>query len=321
VTHAAFYCIADDRYFVGAAALVNSLRLLGHHEPIHMLDCGLADAQREMLEPQVSLLTASSDTPPWLLKAEAPLRRPADVTVLLDTDMVVTRSLAPLIESAFAGRVVAFANPIARHFPGWGELLGLGPSREAPYVSSAAVFIGAPLAAEVLGLLADRQSRVDFDRTFWRANDSGYEFLYADQDVLNAILASRLDPDRVEVLESRLTATPPFAGLRLVDERTLRCGYADGAEPYLVHHHVIRPWLEPTHDGIYSRLLRRLLLADDVPIRLDPAELPLWLRTGPLAWARRQEINARERFRFHIREPLRARSRRAVGGDGEATPE
>ena len=47
--NAAFYCVADERYFLGAVGLVNSLRLVGHAEPIYLLDCGLTDAQRELL--------------------------------------------------------------------------------------------------------------------------------------------------------------------------------------------------------------------------------------------------------------------------------
>ena len=31
---AAFYCVADERYFLGAVGLVNSLRLVGHDEPV-----------------------------------------------------------------------------------------------------------------------------------------------------------------------------------------------------------------------------------------------------------------------------------------------
>jgi hypothetical protein len=311
----AVYCVADDRYFPGAVGLINSLRLLGHDEPIELLDCGLTGEQRELLAREVTLTPAPSDAPPWLLKTELPLQRPAEVMLLLDTDMVATRSLAPLAEQAARGRVVVFDDPLDRHVAEWGELLDLGAARRGPYVSSAAICIDRSLGGEVLELLADRQSRVDFARTYWRENEPDYAFRYADQDVLNAILATRIDVDRIVVLEDRLAATPPFAGLRLRDETTLRCTYADAEMPFLVHHHGARPWLEPTHDGVYSRLLRRLLLRDDVPIRIDESQLPVWLRTGARAWARRQGINARERFRFHVREPLAARLGRSGQGD------
>lgn len=315
---AAFYCVADERYFVGAVALVNSLRLVGHREPVHVLDCGLTPRQRELLAAETELLAAPAEAPPWLLKTVAPLERPADVIVLLDVDIVATRHLAELVEAAAERNIVLFANPLQRNRDGWGEILGLGPMRQMPYVSSAAVFAEAKLGREVLSLLADLQSHIDFERTYWRANEPDYPFLYADQDVLNAILATRIPAERVEVLPDRLAATPPFEGLRIVDERSLRCAYADGAEPYLVHHFVVKPWLEPTHHGVYSRLLRRLLIGPDLAIRLPVDEVPAHLRSGPRAWARRARVNARERIRWHVREPLaaRARGRDTTAGEG-----
>ena len=47
-TPARFYCVADERYFLGAVGMINSLRLQGHAEPIHVLDCGLRPGQREL---------------------------------------------------------------------------------------------------------------------------------------------------------------------------------------------------------------------------------------------------------------------------------
>jgi hypothetical protein len=174
-------------------------------------------------------------------------------------------------------------------------------------VSSAVLCVDRELGAEVLGLLADSQGAVDFERTFWRADQPGYAFRFADQDVLNAILATRLEPERLDALDFHLAPTPPFTGLRVDYERSLRCSYADGTEPFLVHHHVVRPWLEPTHHGVYSRLLRRLLLADDVAIQVPERALPSWMRSGARAWAERLRINARERLRWHVREPLARR--------------
>jgi hypothetical protein len=308
---AAFYCVADERYFPGAVGLINSLRLVGHTEPIHLLDCGLTDPQRELLAGEAELLATPDDRPPWLLKTVAPLARPADVMVLLDTDLVATRSLAPLVERAAQGRLVAFADPADRYDPDWGELLGLGETRRGTYVSSAVMCADRELGGELLGLLSERQSAVDFERTFWRSDEPGYPFRFADQDVLNAILATRIESDRLDALEARLAPTPPFTGLRLDDERTLRCSYSDGTEPFFVHHHVVRPWLEPTHHGVYSRLLRRLLISDDVAIRVPEETIAPWLRSGPRAWAQRISINARERLRWHVREPLARR--RAAG--------
>ena len=134
---AAFYCVADSRYFLGAVGLVNSLRLVGHREPIYLLDCGLDDEQRRLLEGEVTLVGAPQHAPPTLLKTIAPLAHPADVMVLIDTDLIVTRRLEEPIAAAARGRVVAFRNDTERHVPEWGELLDLGPVRPQPYVSFA----------------------------------------------------------------------------------------------------------------------------------------------------------------------------------------
>ena len=81
------------------------------------------------------------------------------------------------------------------------------------------MFCGGSTGRRVLELLDERQSRVDFELTFWRRNVRGYPFLYADQDVLNAILATREEPERVEALDHRLAATP----------RSAACGSATSA--------------------------------------------------------------------------------------------
>ena len=313
MSEAAFYCVADERYFLGAVGLVNSLRLQGHSEPIYLLDCGLSERQRELIAPEVELVAGPRETPPWLLKTVAPLAHPAEVMVLIDTDMIATRPLGELIEAAAGGRVVAFRNDRQRFFAQWGELTGLGPATRRPYVSSGLVALGPGIGGQLLELLERLQPIVDFERTYWRRNERGYPFLYADQDVLNAILATRLDPRQLTVLDERLAATPPFRGLRVVDERRLRCAYGDRTEPFFVHHHVAKPWLEPTHHGVYSRLLRRLLIGDDVAVTVPEAMIPLRFRGGPLAYMERKRINARERWRWHVREPLAARREAARG--------
>jgi hypothetical protein len=285
---AAFYSVVDSRYFLGAVGMLNSLRVVGHREHIYFLDCGLKEDQRQLLAPHATLIPAPTNAPPWLLKAVAPLRHPAEVMVLIDADMIVTRSLTSLVEQASRGKLVAFANSNDRFVPEWGELLGLGEARPRQYVSTCLVFLSGPLGSEVLNLMADMPDRVDFDRTFWRANDRDYPFRYGDQDVFNAILASRVDPGRVVEVEGRLEAVMPFERLRVVDEKTLRCAYDDGTEPYVLHHYLpMKPWLEPTIPGVYTELLVRLLRGSDVAVRAPGRELPPHLRPGLAAAAKR----------------------------------
>jgi hypothetical protein len=300
VTESAFYCVADERYFLGLVALINSLRLQGHDEPVFVCDCGLTSGQRELLAPHATMVEPASDAPGWLQKTAAPLRHPADVMVLIDSDMVVTRPLGRLVEAAAPDRVVAFENDRGRFVASWGELLDLGPATPRPYVSSGLVCLGGKTGREVLGLLDDRQRRVDFERTFWRRNEPDYPFRYADQDVLNAILCTRVAPERVVSLEHRLAANPPFEGVRIVDRRTLRCAHADGCEPYVLHHFERKPWLVPIRHGLYSRLLSRLWLGHDVALRLPEELVPLRMRSGVLARAERTRVDAIDVFRRYV---------------------
>jgi hypothetical protein len=307
MSDAAFYCVADERYFLGAVGLINSLRLVGHTEPIYLLDCGLSERQRELVEPRVTVVPAPADAPPTMLKTIAPRAHPASTMVLIDTDMIATRSLAPIVDCARAGKVVAFENDTDRFCEEWSRLLELRPLTRHRYVSFGMVALGGRHATAVLGGLERLQDRVDFERTYWRRRElSDYPLLFADQDVLNAILAACVSPADLLVLDGRLAPLPPFAGVRVRDERTLACE-GDGVEPYLLHHWLVKPWLEETHDGVYSRLLRRLLTGDGLAIEVPSDEVPLRFRSGVRAFAARRRIDARERLRYHVREPLAAR--------------
>jgi hypothetical protein len=82
----------------------------------------------------------------------------------------------------------------------------------------------------------------------------------------------------------------------VLDERTLRCAYEDGVEPYLLHHFSAKPWLKPTPEGIYTQLLRRLLLGPELAIRVPEHDLPLHLRTGLIGDAVRSWVSRRNLF-------------------------
>jgi len=93
----------------------------------------------------------------------------------------------------------------------------------------------------------------------------------------------------------------PVWGAKVVDEATLRCAWEDGTEPYVIHHYLpAKPWLEPTYDGPYSRLLRRLLARGDVAVRVPRRQIPFHLRRGLAAYAERKRINVTERLRWRL---------------------
>jgi hypothetical protein len=205
--------------------------------------------------------------------------------------------------------VVAVEHGSERFVAEWGEVLDLGAVQPRTYVCSGLLVAGRDPGTEVLRTMDDRQRRVEFERGYLAQNVADYPLRYLDQDVLNAVLASSVAGGRVITLARRMEAIPPFAGLRVLDERTLRCAYEDGVEPYLLHHYAVKPWLELTVDGIYSRLLRRLLLGGDVLIRVPEASLPRQLRSGFLAEAVRSRARGRSRFDSYVREPLTAKVR------------
>jgi hypothetical protein len=316
---AAFYCMSSRMYFLGAVGLVNSLRLVGHREPIFLLDCGLTPQQRELLEPQVTIVAAPhvpDDEEPFLMKTVAPLAHPAEVMVLIDADMIVTRRLDDLVALGGEGRVVAFRDNVDRFVPEWGGLLGLGTARRRPYVSSGLVVLGGAAGAEVVRLLDEGQARAEFDLglDMRRKRPPQHPFLYRDQDVLNAILCTRAEPDRIVDLDHRLAPNQPFRRLRVVDEETLRCSYPDGTEPYVLHQYLRKPWLEPMYHGIYSRLLSRLLLGPDVAISLPQSAVPLRMRNGALARLERKRVDLQDLVRWHVRDVIPEWVGARVGG-------
>ena len=233
--------------------------------------------------------------------------------------MIVTRPLDELIAAAAQGKVVAGSN---RNGP---VLSRMGRAARARRRSAAAPYVstGLVVAGGRAGPRAARAGRRPQARRSTSSAPSGaattpsYPLLHADQDLINAVIAARADDDELDRLRSAALAEPAVHGpARCVDERTLRCAYADGSEPYVVHHWLAKPWLEPTHHGVYSQLLRRLLIGDDVAIRVPEQQIPLRLRSGVRGLCRAQSASTRaSAFAGTCREPAaphRISAKRAV---------
>ncbi|MGI8606101.1 MAG: hypothetical protein ACR2L0_02945 [Gaiellaceae bacterium] len=305
--------MANSRHFVGVVALLNSLRVVGHHEPFYVLDAGLEPRQRLRLAGHTEVVDAPLAASPRLMKWAAPLAHPAAVMFLIDTDVIVTRSLEPLVEAALEGSVLAFENDVTHRFHlAWGEFTGLGPLRRETYVNSGFVVLPRDPGLEVLDLVRAGQARVDVERSLLRSGTPDDPFYYPDMDVWNAVFSTRTPPYDLEVLDFRLAPHAPFDGVELVDKQTLRCAYADGTEPFALHHVLRKPWLARTHSSVYSRLLPRLLLAEDVAVRLHPEEIPRRLRPGLAGETARAEASivatlAAQRGRLGFRRWLASR--------------
>ena len=303
---AAFYTVSSEAYFLGAVGLINSLRLQGHAEPVYVLDRGLTESQRELLAGEATVVAGPPEAAPHLLKTIAPSRHPAEVMVLMDADILAVRPLHELIERARSGNVVAFENNEDRWDPQWGELLDLGELEPRRYLCSAFVALGGGLGEEVLRLFDDRVGWVDVERSSFSVNlldpnaaAPDYPLHLLDQDVLNAVLAATAPRENVVGLEASGTALIPFEGLEVLDERALSCAYADGSQPFLLHHILPgKPWLEAAPESAYSSLLRRCLTGPDLAIRVPADALPLRLRRGPVARLERARGRAGLRLRM-----------------------
>lgn len=328
----AFYCVSSRIYFLGAVGLINSLRLQGHDQPIYLLDTGLSETQRALLETEARVFEAPADVEPFMLKTFLPARHPAEAMVLIDADMIVTRPLPEPIERARAGTALAVRHPQDRFVAEWGEAIGSATATRHPYVSSGLIFLGGDPGRAVIALMEEKGALVEFERTQFgvdfpdypfiastQTSPADYPFFYADQDLLNAVLAVHIDPASFEALAEELAPVPPFAGLRITDEESLRCAGRNGTEPYVLHHYLSKPWLEPTHHGIYSKLLHRLLVGPNIAIEVPPEEIPLRFRAGPRATLERHRVNAREQFRYRIAEPVAAKLSARRPGRGTGT--
>jgi hypothetical protein len=313
----AFYTVCDSRFFPGLVALVNSLRLHGHDQPIVVVDCGLSERQREVLGDEVALIAAPSSTLPVLLKYVGPTRAPADVMVLVDSDIIATRSLDPLLASVREGKIVAFEDPLAdRFFESWRDMFDLPPLRRQPYVNAGFIALPHDTGLELLERLEAGQRMIDPGTTMWDGGSPDHPMYFPDQDVLNALLASVFPESSVLIVEQDMAPHPPFAGVSLADAERATCAYDDGRQPFLLHHMIKqKPWLGASRASPYSELLPRLWFGPDLVVSAPADEVPMRFRAGPLAAADRVRATLLAylegaRGRLGLRRYLRARLER-----------
>jgi hypothetical protein len=294
----ALLTVVDERFFMGAVALVNSLLLTGHEARIVVVDIGLTPRQRDLLAPRCELVSLSGsqrDVLPAFHKPAACRLEVAETIVLLDSDMIVTRSLAPIVERARAGRLCLFPDGPpqyhGRRFASWSETLGLPcPPRDQPYVNSGFLALRVKPWRELLERWDLLSRRVERERSrvphLMQQDDAQHEpFAYLDQDVLNALLMTEVERSRIDVLDWREAGVPePGDATRVTDADALRC-LNHGVATTVVHHLAHpKPWLvagraAPRRYAPYEALLTRLLTGADIPVRPDPDDLPAWIRS------------------------------------------
>ncbi len=307
------YTVANDRFFVGLLGLVSSVRVNGHDGPIVVVDGGLSRAQIEALSDHITRIPAPTDLPSHYLKAVGPLEVPDDVMLFVDADMLCVRPLDDIVERIGLGSIVAFEDLGRAGFSDslwgqWDSRLGLGGLEPGVYVNGG--FVGASREAGTAFFEAFKHSiaRVDPDETYIDAPDIDVRlpFTYACQDVINAVLASTVFRPQVDVLPYWGAPHAPFRGVRV--DGPLTCIDEGGQRPYLLHHTLQKPWLEPLPSNPYSTLLANYAHHPDAPA-VDEQLLPRYLRSGALASTARVAREARGSVRARVRGKLGIRPR------------
>jgi hypothetical protein len=297
-TVSTYYTIANAPFFPGLVALLNSLRLSGNAGELVVLDRGLTPEQRALVGPHVRLVELGPEevVHPTVLKPFPHALHPRGVIMLVDSDMLVVRSLDRIAERAAAGRVCLFPDPIPdRWHADWAELLELrAPVRRGRYLNTGFVALDVDRWPSLLERWWQLCARIPPGQVF---GDYSLPFWASDQDVLNALLRSELPEDAVDVLPEAGEAFPEqLLRVRVTDERTLSCELDGG--PATILHYSLGPkawqrhgWLR-LRDDAYVQLLPRVLFADDVTVRLDPRELPFIVRPGTMPATVRRSLDA-----------------------------
>ena len=283
----AFFTVCSDWYFPGLVAMVNSLRILGHREPVVVGDCGLTTAQKRILEPHCELfsLEGAGVSSPIQYKPFPHLLGARGTLVFIDSDMVVTSSLAPIVSAAREGSLCIFPDPErARWFREWSEIFALqAPLRRQPYANTGFVAFSTDAWPDLLSRWWSCCERTFTTATYQQGAAWDGPIAQGDQDAFNALLMS-------EIVEADIDFQPmdgqvyawSFPDVVIEDAESLRCRFR-GSRPSILHS-VFRPkpW---EYKGVHTRnpyfkLMMRCLTGSDLVIRVPAQHLPVWLRSG-----------------------------------------
>jgi hypothetical protein len=213
----AFYCtVADSRVFPGVVALFNSLRLTDNPEPMLVLDAGLSDEQHRILARRcrVARVPELDNRHPALMKPFPGLLSVEGTLVFVDSDLIVTDSLAEVIEAARRGAICAFADPDSdRYFDEWKRIFDLRHEpRHQTYVSTSLVAFSTTRWPYLLSRWAETCERISGREVFGRSHRQN-AVNAADQDALNALLMSELPETAPRVLPATRRVQQLLVGL------------------------------------------------------------------------------------------------------------
>jgi hypothetical protein len=280
-----YYTISEGKFFLGTVMLLNSLRVTGNEGKLVVLDAGLEPGQRARLERHAEVV----DLPKRILDAPGTMKPypfmvgASGTVVLIDSDIVVTAGLDDEIALAREGRIVAAPAwkeaTRKRWFAEWETALELrAPLRREEWFHAGFVVVGIEHWPDFLERWYELCELVPTDQAFL----DDQLFNAQDADTLNALLMSEIPRSALALLAQGDEA---FAGdVAVEDVQSLRCTlngrptrflhYPDSPKPWQR-----RGWMRAGATG-YAKVMRRLLFAPDVTLRVDPAEVDAWIRPG-----------------------------------------
>jgi hypothetical protein len=312
------YCtVSTHRFFLGTVALLNSLRVTGNRGELVVLDAGLTPGERDLLNKHAIVYSPPKTiaSHPVVMKTYARLSHPSGTVVVMDSDMIVTGSLDHILALAREGKICAYPDVHAvrrRWFAEWEQTLRLrSPLRPDIYVNTGLVAFSTIHWPHLLERWREACELIPPEE-MWGSRSP---FNAPDQDALNALLMSEIPRDALALLPEGEQA---FGGDATVEDfHALTC--RSGTGPATILHLVDspKPW-EPSGwvrlaGTDYVRLMRRLLFASDVSLRLQPEQVPPWLqpsRRGELTLSALGAANrAIVRAAYALPVPLRTRLR------------
>lgn len=334
------YTLADSGYFVGLVALLNSLRLTGNRQELTVLDCGLSPHHRELLQGHATVVPLPPEVARRKFLAKPYLAEcvsPGELAVYVDSDVVVTAPLDPILAAADEGRIclapLDWPEKRQRRRAEWQELFGLtAPLRKETYVNAGFLALSVDRWHSLLERWWETCSSIP-DRALFHGEIDTNPLWAGDQDAFNALLMSEVPAGAVQLLPETSAVFPPdLERVDVLDLGRLECVIGDEPVAMLHYSWVPKPWeprawrrmRQPSRDA-YARMLPRILFADDVTLTLDPGDVPAWLRPGAVgAAARRGTAIARPLRRLGSRAvrslPAPARDRLLAARDSIAPP-
>jgi hypothetical protein len=284
-----YFTVSNQSYFLGTVALLNSLHVTGNTDPVVVLDAGLLPEGRAALERHATVVSMPEDRGnPVLLKPFPYVLGATGVILVIDSDIIVTSSLAPPIDLARQGKIClcpAWVDAArTRWFAEWESTLQLrAPLRREDWLHDGFVLFDTTHWPDLLERWWEVCSLVPADEIFAASTP----FNAGDADAINALLMSEVPREAVAELAH---GDEVYAGeVTSVNLETLECSVDERPARFIHVPDRPKPWERSgwsrRGSGVYLRLMRRLFFSADVPIRLEPEQVPLWLRPGAMGRA------------------------------------